>query len=325
MATGTFADFKIIDDQFFGGLVEKSTQNVDAFNASSNGALVLQPAAHTGRSQEESFVTYSGNNVSRRDPSSTASVTPNKLTMDDFVRVKLDRKIGPLSQTRDAFVKMGMSPEMLSSWFGEQVGPDVQKDYLNSAIRALVACLTKQSSTTNDQSGTGTITTSMLNGTMRLLGDRSERVIAWVMHSKVAHDLFDDQVANYVGGIGQFLIIQGNTATLGKPVIVTDSPVLENTTPTPTEYRTLALVNSAAGVFESEDRFVYSELKGTEEESFRQVVKGEYAITVGVKGFAYDVATGGDNPNDSALVNSANWLLKANDIKDGPGAVLITQ
>lgn len=324
MAIGTFADFKIIDDQFFGGMVETAAQNVDAFNAASNNALILAPGAHSGRSQEESYVTYGGTLVSSRDPSSTSSVTPSKLTMDDFVRVKLDRKIGPLSQTRDAFVKMGMDPAVFSAWIGEQVGPDVQQDYLNNVIAALVACTTKQASTLEDQSGTGTLTTAMLAKALRKMGDRAGAVRAWVMHSTPAFDLFEDQIANYVGGIGSFLIIQGNTATLGRPVVVTDSDDLV-ISGTPDNYVTLALVENAAQAVESEDRFVSSTLKGHEEESFRQVVKGEYAFTVGVKGFAYDVGSGADNPSKTALGTSSNWTLKANSIKDGPGVALQTQ
>lgn len=324
MAIGTLADFKINPDQFFGGMVETATQNVAAFNGASRNALILAPGAHTGQYQEEHFITYGGSTVSRRDLTSTAGVTPNGVSMDDFIRVKADRKIGPLSHTRDAFVKMGMNPDVFSSWIGEQVGPDVQADYLNNVIAALVACLTKQASTLEDQSGTGTLTTAMLAKALRKMGDRAGRVVAWVMHSTPAFDLFEDQIANYVGGIGSFLIIQGNTATLGKPVVVTDSSDLIETG-TPDNYYTLALVAGAAGAWESESRFVDSTLKGHEEEQFRLVVKGEYAYTVGVKGFAYDEAAGGANPTKATLATSANWNLVANSIKDAAGVALKTQ
>lgn len=322
MAAGTLSDFVVNPEQFFGGMVETAQQNVAAFNGDSNGTILLAPGQHPGEEIQKSFVTYGGSLVARRDPTVTTSVTDSKLEMDEEIAVKLSRRLGPVSQTRDAFVKQGSDPDVFSSWLGEQFGPDVQIDYLDAAVRALLACLTKDTATFQFDASSGTIETTDLIDVRALMGDRFQRIQAWLMHSKVFHDLHKEQATTYKE-LGNFTIVQGTNLTLGLPVVITDaSPLVISGTPD--TYHTFGLTSGAVAVLESEGREVVSDLI-TGEENLRVRIQGEYAQTVAVKGFKYDSATGGANPNAAALANSANWVQVANDMKSGPGVDLLTQ
>lgn len=59
--------------------------------------------------------------VSRRDTTSTAGATDQNITQDEFVTVKLNRKIGPVLQTRDSFRKImaGKTEQEMSFILGQ--------------------------------------------------------------------------------------------------------------------------------------------------------------------------------------------------------------
>ena len=48
MATGKASDFTIYNEEFHGGFVETIYQNVNAFNAASNGSISLLTDLHIG-------------------------------------------------------------------------------------------------------------------------------------------------------------------------------------------------------------------------------------------------------------------------------------
>src|ERR1051326_514300 len=114
MAAGTKQDFKIYNDQYYGGYFEVQQQNVDAFNAASNGAITMVTQSMLGDFEQESFIKRLTGTAQRRDITSVAAVTDNKLQMGEYVAVKLNRRHGPIAQTADAFKKINQDPEVMS-------------------------------------------------------------------------------------------------------------------------------------------------------------------------------------------------------------------
>lgn len=325
MAAGTLSDFVIDQEQFFGGLVETATQNADVFNEASRMAIRLVTRAHLGEYEKESFFQRSGSRVSRRDPSATTAVNDGKLTQEELIRVKLNRRLGPDSQTRDAFRKIGMDPAEISAILGEQYGPDVMLEMVNSALRSARAALEGQSDNLYDATD-GTIQTPDLTNGLRQFGDKAQEIGVWVAHSKVAFDLLEDQQTN-LQEIAGFTVIEGNTATLGRPMILSDSDALitvDGVTTGTDEYHTLGLVSGGVEVLESEEREVVSDLV-TGEENIRVRIQGEYAFSVGVRGFKWDTTNGGTNPTDSALGTSTNWDKVVEDKKSLAGVIINSQ
>src|SRR4051812_40191847 len=107
MSTGKASDFKIYQPQFFGGMTEVLMQNADVFNGVSRNAIRLVPQKMIGDYEKESFFKELTNLVSRRDTTSVSAATDQAMTQDEFVGVKLNRKIGPVAQTVDAWRKIG--------------------------------------------------------------------------------------------------------------------------------------------------------------------------------------------------------------------------
>lgn len=322
MAIGTKTDFVIYHEQFFGGVVEVLQQNADAFNERSRGAIRIVPRQHRGDYEQESFFTEIGNLITRRDITAVTAATDLALAQAEFVRVKLNRKIGPVANTLDAFRKISRSSDELSVAVGRQAGAGIMVDWLNSVVRAARAALDGVTAVEHTATA-GTLDHSALVTGLSKFGDAANRIVAWIMHSKVYYDLVQQAITDNVFNVGSISILEGITPTLGRPTIITDSAALI-TTGSPDIYHTLGLVVDGAVAMESEERDIRSEIvTGLENLVLR--IQGEYAFTVGVKGFQWDVAAGGANPTDAAVGTSTNWDKIATDNKSLAGVIIHTQ
>lgn len=311
------SNWKVYQEQFWGGFSETIQQQVDAFNAASMGAIQLQTAMKRGHYEQESFLKSISGLISRRDITAVTAATETPAVTDEYVRVKLNRKIGPVPNTLDAWRKIAVDPQTVSLLLGRQTAPAILADYLNSAIRAVRASITAVTALNYD--GTATVLTfaSLIAGLAKF-GDASQNISCWVMHSKPFFDLMSDGITNYkIDTVGGFMLVTGSPVSLGRPIVVTDSAALV-TTGSPDQYHTLGLVPGAVTVTESEDRQIESDIvTGLENLVLR--IQGEYAFNVGVRGAQWDMTAGGINPTDAALATSTNWDTVASDPKLNAG------
>jgi hypothetical protein len=308
MSIGKKTDFKIYHEQFFGGQLEAIVQMIDGFNAASRNALVLQSKLLKGDYAYESFmndITL----ITRRDPTSVATADDTAMTQGEMISVKLNRKIGPVANTIDSFRKIAADPELFSFMFGQMFGPKKVQEMLNTAISALVGAIGTTTANMYTVPTNGVLSFSGLVNGLAKFGDQSSRITAWVMHSKSYFDLVGQAVTDKVYGVADVAIFEGTTGTLGRPVIVTDAPALKissgGSVPTYT-YATLGLVEGAAVVEESEEQEIESQLI-TGLENLVMRIQGEYAYNLGLKGYKYDVTSGGLNPDATAVALGTNW------------------
>lgn len=311
MATGKQSDFKIYEPEFYGGVYEAVTQNVNGFNAASAGAITLVAQTLKGHFEKTSFFKEISNLITRRDITSVATVTDNLLSQDEEIAVKVNRKIGPLGQTLDAWRKLGTDPREMSFVLGRMIGERQTQDYINTAILSVEAAISGVTAVNvNKTSGSPTtLTHSYLVDGLATFGDQSANVVAWVMHSKSYFDLVKQAISDKVFEVAGATIYGATPGTFNRPAIVIDSPALFNantSVSTDDNYSVLGLVRGAVTVKESEQREVYSEVV-TGLENLIMRVQGEYAFNVGVKGFKWDTTNGATNPTDAALATSTNW------------------
>lgn len=319
MAAGTKTDFKIYNDQYYGGYFEVQQQNIDAFNAASNGTINLVSQAMLGDFEQESFIKQLTGTAQRRDVTSVAAVSDNKLQMGEYVSVKLNRRHGPIAQTADAFKKIARDPEEMSYIIGTSAAGDESAEQLNTAIAAINAALSGVAAINVDVDVV--LTHIHLSQARGKFGDAFSRVRMWVMHSTVFHSLIGTSINLNLDSVAGVAIYEGTTGTLGIPVLVTDSPSLVVTDgggAGVNEYITLGLVEDAVSVIESEDReLIFEKLSGFENIMYRY--QAEFAYNLRVSGFAWDMAGGGVNPTASAVATSGNWLNVTTNTKNLPG------
>lgn len=320
MPIGTMADFKIYDEQYYGGQLERLTQNITAFNAASNGALLLIAQLVKGQFEREAFMKMVAGLIARRDPTSVGAVADAKLVQGEFVGPKVNKRIGPVAGTLDEWKKISEDPQLFSFLVGKLVADQKLQNMVNTAIMAVQAALAGQAALNHTIAAT--IKHTDLVATQALMGDQASRIACWVMHSKVYHDLIGQAVTDKIVNVADVAIYQGTVATFGKPTLVIDAPALL-VAGAPNTYNTLGLVAGAVEVKESEtETVVMQPVTGLENLAYR--LQGEYAYNLRIKGFRYDT-TQGANPADATLAAAASWIKEATDNKDLAGVQLVSQ
>jgi hypothetical protein len=326
MAAGTKTDFKIYNDQYYGGYFEVQQQNVDAFNAASNGAITLVTQAMLGDFEQESFIKRLTGTAQRRDITSVAAVADNKLQMGEFTSVKLNRRHGPIAQTADAFKKIGEDPQEMSFIIGQSAAADESAEQVNTALAAVNAALSGIAGV-NTGSGAAAMALTDLANARAKYGDAFNRIRLWVMHSSVFHSLVGTQLGINLDSVAGTTIYEGTIGTLGLPTMVTDSPSLvipNGGGAGVNQYVTLGLTEDAVAVTESEDReLIFERLSGFENIIYRY--QAEFAYSLRILGMAWDMAGGGANPTAAAVATAANWLNVTSDVKNLPGVRILTR
>jgi hypothetical protein len=332
MATGLKSDFVIYQEQLHSGFVETLQQETDIFNAASRGTILMRPKVSRGDYDQESFFASTASLVTRRvttGTAATAAVTDLALAQEQNISVKLNRKIGPVANTMDSFRKITRDPAEMSFIIGQQAAKAVAVDMVNSGIRAAVGALVQTTGTqdlvfdASALSPVGEITSLNLIKALAKAGDSANDILAWVMHSASYFALMESQSAVLVTNIAGTVINEGVPVTLNRPVIVTDCPDLYTAGESPEDTpRILGLRPGAIVLDESELETMASDTAlGGENLIVR--VQGESAFNVGLKGFKYDISTGGENPNDTALALGTNWDYAAADDKSKAGVALV--
>jgi len=325
MATTLASDMKVYEAQFQSGLTEMLTQNTEAFNAASNGAIVLRSADVKGNYEQAAYFSTISSLISRQDITSDSALTPVKMAENENVSVKLHRK-SATDLTQKAAKIAGVSFDEMVFAHGEQVAKAMQVDMLNSALLAARVALANQAGVTNDVTGAATksITYANLIATLAKFGDASDKIVAWVMHSQQYFDLAQNAVSANVTNIADGVIRRVDIAGLGRPILVTDSDSLIATADTPDSYFVLGLQAGAVDVNQSEAvNSIIAPVTGLEQLVYR--AQSEYAYNLGLKGFKYDIANGGANPTAGTLGTASNWDKAATDNKDLAGVVLKCQ
>lgn len=324
MAIGSKTDFAVYDREFFSGMNEVLQQYTNVFNEGSNGAMRLITQSIRGDFERQSFMKKIANGtVSHRDITSTDTVAAQKMEQGELASPKVNRRIGPNSNTMDAWKKIEEDPQMFSFYYGQQVAEDVAADWLNTILLAGATTFDTESDMTYDVTASNetdkALRTEYLARGLKRMGDRAQRVRAWVMHSHSFYDLVENQTVEKVTNVADVVIYGGIPGSYDRPIIVTDSPALITGT-YDDQYRVLGLTEDALTVTQSEDQDIYSEVE-VGRENLVMTIQGEYAFNARVKGFDYTGSTA--NPDDAALASGDNWSFEMQDVKMGPGVQLI--
>jgi len=327
MAVGKASDFKVYEEYVNGRINELLAQQGNVFNGASNGSILLSSKSHKGNYAYESLFSNTSGLAARRDTTSVGSQTDTALVQDEHVSVKLNRKIIPVAQTRDAFRKIfgRYSQAEFADIVAEQAANAMQIEMVDTALLACSRALKNQSASYYTEGSLGSISTQTLINGLKKMGDRADRVVCWVMHSKVYYDLVLSQLGANITGVSNFNVATATPITCNRPVIITDSASLltQLNSPDVDNYYTLGLTAGAIDVENSEEQeIVVQDVTGLENLVIR--FQGEYAYNLGLKGFKWDVSSGGANPTAGNVSTGSNWDTHFADRKDRAGVTIMT-
>jgi hypothetical protein len=311
---------QVFNEYIMPAALESLDQMTAAFNAASNGAIILSPDGFTGDFLQESFfqtLAAAQRRVDRYAANGAAAITD--LTELKNATVKVAGGFGPIRYEPSQMAWLQRPTvqgiEVASRAFAEIL----LKDQLNTAIAALVAAITAQAAATNDVSATAGITQAGLNNAHAKFGDASQNLVAQIMQGTTYHKLVGQNLANAAQ-----LFQAGNVRVvdiLGKVSVVTDAPALAQTG-TPNKEIILSLVSGAALVHDARDQI--SNVDTTNgKERIETTIQVDYTFGLGLKGYTWDVTNGGKSPTDAELATGSNWDKTATSIKHTAGVALI--
>ena len=318
------SDLQVYSEYAYTTFTEVLQQQVELFNAATGGALLLSSAAHQGDfSQTAFFAKIAGGTVRRRNAYGSGPVAEKTLSQEEDVSVKVAAGTPPIRIDRGQFHWIQQNPEVAGVILGQQLAVDNMADMLNTGLGVAYSALASETDVVTDVSSqtgaAGLVSWQNLNNAQAKFGDRSARIGVWLMHSTPMHSLYGQNLGN-----NERLFTYGTVNVIrdpfGKLLVMTDSPQLA-TIGTPNVYSVLGLTPGALVIGVNNDFDANEETKNGNENLIR-TYQAEWSYNIGVKGFAWDKATGGKSPNDAALFTSANWNRIMTDKKDLAGVLL---
>lgn len=310
MATTINSDLIIYNDEAQTAYLERVQDNLDVFNASSNGAMVLDNELIEGDFRKRALYKLNGS-LEHRDVNSEGKVTAKKISAGEAVGVKAPWKYGPYQTTEEAFKRRGRPVEEFSQIVGADVADATLEGFIQYATAALRAAIGSNAemvvSASIEADGKKTLTRGM-----RKFGDKFGRISLWVMHSSAYFDIVDEAITSKIYEEAGVVIYGGLPGTLGKPVLVTD------TAPADAIFGLLpnavAITESQAPGFRSYDV--------NDEENLSLGYRAEGTVNIDVLGYSWKAATGGSNPTLAAVGSPANWVKHAGSNKVTAGVMI---
>lgn len=303
-------------------LAEMYPQEIQKFNAASNGAIVLQSAGFDGDFFRESFYNALHSAQRRVDRyAAQASAAATDLTQSQQSMVKVAGGFGPIRYEPSQMTWLNKPTQEGIEVAARQFAEALLADQLNAAVAAGVAAIGNVAALTNDVSASAKITHSALNSTDALFGDMSQRLVARVMTGLQYHTLIGENLANAQD------LFKSDTVRivdiLGKAIVVTDVPALR-VAGTPNKQKVLTLTAGGIMVSDSGDMITNIETKNGQTR-IETTMQSDYTFGLGIKGFTWDETNGGKSPTDAELATGTNWDKVKTSVKECAGVLTVGQ
>jgi hypothetical protein len=320
------SDLAVFSEYAYSTMTEMQDQQIGLFNAATRGGLVLQSGNHQGDYSDEAMWAKISGLVRRRNAYGSGAVAEKVLEHLTETSVKVAAGTPPVRIDPGMMKWIQRSPEEAGVVVGRQMAEDSIADMLNTAIMCYTAAVGQVANVVYDHSSTGPMSLIALNKGAAKFGDRASALVAWVMHSKSAFDIYGEALTN-----ANRLFVFGNVRVIedgfGRPLVVTDSPNLilpDAGGPGVDHYLALGLTPGAVVVSQNGDFTDNVETKNGDENIIR-TYQAEWSYNVSVQGFAWDKTNGGKSPTNSALGTATNWDRYATSDKDLAGVLVKAQ
>lgn len=319
------SDLAVYSEYAYSTATEILSQKIDLFNQATNGGISLSLAANQGDFNDVAFFKKISGLVRRRNAYGSGAVAEKNLQMLVDTMVKIGSGTPPVRIDPGMFRWIQMNPAVAGATLGQQLAGDMLADMLNTGLGCGVAALGTQATNVLDKTAASGAASTMnfpnLGEAAAKFGDRSDSIVAWVMHSTPFFQMYQTNLANaaQLFNYGNVNVIRD---PLGKLFVVTDSPNLFVDT-VADYYNTLGLVPGGILIQQNND-FDAAEETVTGDENIMRKYQAEWSYNMGVLGFAWDKTAGGKSPNDAALFTGTNWDKYATSHKDLAGVLVKT-
>jgi hypothetical protein len=314
------SDMKVYDDEIYTSTIELLGQKLEAFNAASGGAIVLDARAWRGNYTKEAFFQQLAGAQRRVDRSiANASQAATTLAQLEVVGVKVAGGFGPVLFEPAQLTWLQESPDEAIEAISEGFADALLADQLNTSVGAAVAAVGNIAALVNDVSASAGISQTAINGSHAKFGDMSSMLRADVMSGATFHAMIDNSLANAER------LFESTSVTvisiLGKILVVSDIPALF-LAGTPNKAYVLTIVTNGIIVDNSSDIVTNMETSNGNKR-IETTWQADYTFGITLKGYAWDVTNGGNSPADAALFTGTNWDQAVAEIKHTLGTLAI--
>lgn len=313
-------NMKVFNQYLMDATAETLGQQIQKFNQASNGAIVLTSMAFEGDFFQRSFYAAlhtAQRRVDRYAAQSSAAATALSQLQENSVKVA--GGFGPIVFEPGQMTWIQKNEAEAIAVISGQLAEAIVADQLNSGIAAGVAAISNVAGATNNVSATAGISYAALNTAHALFGDSSMALVAQVMNGATYHKLIGANLTNtpQLFQAQNVLVVD----ILGKAVVVTDAPALYEAG-TPNKQKVLSLASGGITVMDGSDVITNIDTRNGQTR-IETTMQADYTFGLGLKGYAWDTASGGKSPTDAELATGANWDKVVTDIKHTAGVITI--
>lgn len=303
--------------------IEQVAQMVEKFNEASGGAILLSTEGFQGDFLLKSM--FSSLHAAQRRVDRYATNTSASNTALAQIRgdtVKVAGGFGPILWEPASLTWVGENQSQAIVLIGRNMAEAILKDMLNTGIAAAIAAMENVGATVTYDTGTGRdMTYTDINAAHALFGDMSQLIVADVMNGATYHKFVAQNLANAAE-----LFQAGNVTVvdiLGKRIVVTDAPALQETPATSTnDIKVLGLV--AGGVVCHDAGDLVTNIETTNgKQRIETTMQADYTFGLGLKGYTWNTAV--SSPTDAELATGSNWTKTATSVKHTAGVLALTQ
>ncbi|EYE73220.1 hypothetical protein HPNK_00367, partial [Glaesserella parasuis str. Nagasaki] len=140
MATGLNKDVIIYNELAQTAYLERIQDNLNVFNAASNGCILLQDENIQGDFRKQSFYKIGGS-LEHRDVNSNGAVENKTIAMGEMVGVKIPFKYGPYAITEEAMKRRARSTEEFSILIGQDYADALLDGYFKYLTAGAMAAI----------------------------------------------------------------------------------------------------------------------------------------------------------------------------------------
>ena len=314
------ANMQVYDTEIYTTTIELLGQKLEAFNAASGGAVVLNTDAWRGNYTKEAFFQSIAGAQRRVDRNTTnTSQASTTLSQGEFVGVKVAGGFGPIIFEPGQLTYLQESPEAAIMAISEGFSDALLADQLNTSVGCAVAAVENVAALVNDVSASAGLSQQALNKGHYKFGDMSGMIIADIMHSSGSESLTDKALAN-----GERLFQSSNVmviSILGKIIVVSDIPALY-VAGTPNRTKVLSL--TAGGVIVSNSSDIIANMDTTNGKGRIETTwQADYTFGLQLKGYSWDTVNGGKSPLDAELFTGSNWDIAVTSNKHTLGTLTV--
>lgn len=316
----SLTNMKVFNQYLMDATAETLGQQIQKFNQASNGAIVLTSMAFEGDFFQRSFYAAlhtAQRRVDRYAAQSSAAATALSQLQENSVKVA--GGFGPIVFEPGQMTWIQKNEAEAIAVISGQLAEAIVADQLNSGIAAGVAAISNVAGATNNVSATAGISYAALNTAHALFGDSSMALVAQVMNGATYHKLIGANLTNtpQLFQAQNVLVVD----ILGKAVVVTDAPALYEAG-TPNKQKVLSLASGGITVMDGSDVITNIDTRNGQTR-IETTMQADYTFGLGLKGYAWDTASGGKSPTDAELATGANWDKVVTDIKHTAGVITI--